>query len=66
MTKIRKFFAIGRKPKKRVQKEHIELPENFIVGSTNQKVSEDRKNASEEDQLKSDGRTDGQNKKVLR
>lgn len=37
MIKIRKFFGLGRKPrKKRLIEEQNSLPENFIVGSTNQ------------------------------
>ncbi len=50
MSKIRKIFGIGRKPKKRDQKAQIELPENYIVGSTNQDISV-------EGQSKSDGQS---------
>jgi len=40
MNKVRKFFGLGRKPKKMgKRKENIELPDNFIFGSTDQKTS---------------------------
>ncbi|WP_373519596.1 hypothetical protein [Pricia sp.] len=66
MTKIRKFFGIGRKPrKKRVEEEKNNLPENFIVGSTNQRASEE--NRLKLDVLsKSDARNDLGKKKALR
>lgn len=44
MTKIRKFFGLGRKPKERSLSENkIELPDNFILGNTNQKNLEERR-----------------------
>ena len=43
MTKIRTFFGLGRKPKKKSgQNNGIELPDNFIMGSTNQKTAREK------------------------
>ena len=47
MNKVRTFFGLGRKPKRK-KKENIELPDNFILGSTDQKTAKDHKTAKED------------------
>ncbi|MDT7827796.1 hypothetical protein RQM65_03840 [Pricia sp. S334] len=48
MSKIRTFFGIGRKPRNmRAEQKNKELPENFIVGSTNHNTSKDDNSRSE-------------------
>ncbi|MGB6153433.1 MAG: hypothetical protein WBG48_15745 [Pricia sp.] len=56
MNKVRTFFGLGRKSKRK-EKENIKLPDNFILGSTDQKTAKEDTNPSPSSEKRPESKT---------